>query len=175
MIPAKFSHITKRYPTTFNVIFVGEDGENLNTVCKWIENSYDVNHYFNYDSGYVVGLNKIGMYGISELERLKAVEEVNKTKLMRKRFIDQLDGTEPATEKTLIKYELTKYYNGDDYNIGDVILLAFLIGETIEPEEEGLSSRIPMTIITLNENHFNLFEECFEHRHMEIPAIKLKQ
>ena len=37
MINAKFSHITKRAETTYNVIFKAEDGNNLNTICKWIK------------------------------------------------------------------------------------------------------------------------------------------
>jgi hypothetical protein len=73
-IKAKFSHITPRDEKTFNVIFIGADGVNLNTICKWIKNSYDVNHYISLDSGYVIGLNKEGMYSISEEERLKAVK-----------------------------------------------------------------------------------------------------
>jgi hypothetical protein len=76
MINAKFSHITKRAPVTYNVIFKAEDGNNLNTICKWLKNKYDVNHYITLDNGYVVGLNDKGKYGIDESERLKALDAV---------------------------------------------------------------------------------------------------
>ena len=76
MIEAEFSHITKRYKKTFNVIFKASDGNNLNTICKWIKNEHDVNHYISLDNGYVVGLNDKGKYSISEDERLKAVDAV---------------------------------------------------------------------------------------------------
>lgn len=76
MINAKFSHITKRTKTTYNVIFKAEDGNNLNTICKWIKNEHDVNHYIGLDNGYVVGLNDKGKYRIDESERLKAVDAV---------------------------------------------------------------------------------------------------
>ncbi len=76
MIQATFSHITKRYEKTFNVIFKATDGNNLNTICKWITNRHDVNHFISFDSGYVVGCNNEGKYGISEIERLKAVDAV---------------------------------------------------------------------------------------------------
>lgn len=76
MINANFSHITKRAETTYNVIFKAEDGNNLNTICKWLKNEHGVNHYIGLDNGYVVGLNDKGKYGISESERLKAVDAV---------------------------------------------------------------------------------------------------
>jgi hypothetical protein len=76
MIEAKFSHITKRHEKTFNVIFEASDGNNLNTICKWIKNAHDVNHYISLDNGYVVGLNDKGKYSIAEDERLKAVDAV---------------------------------------------------------------------------------------------------
>lgn len=76
MINAKFSHITKRAKTTYNIIFKAEDGNNLNTICKWIKNERDVNHYIGLDNGYVVGLNDKGKYRIDESERLKAVDAV---------------------------------------------------------------------------------------------------
>lgn len=72
-IKAKFSHITKRYEKTYNVIFKASDGTNLNTICKWIKNSDDVNRYISLDNGYVIGCNDEGKYFISEGERLKAV------------------------------------------------------------------------------------------------------
>ena len=75
-IEAKFSHITPRYEKTFNVVFKAIDGENLNTICKWLKNSHDVNHYISYDNGYVVGCNDEGKYRISEVERMKAVDAV---------------------------------------------------------------------------------------------------
>lgn len=78
MINAKFSHITKRAQTAYNVIFKAEDGNNLNTICKWIKNEHDVNHYICLDSGYVVGLNDNDKYIISENERLKSVDAVFK-------------------------------------------------------------------------------------------------
>jgi len=76
MIEAKFSHITPRYEKTFNVFFKASDGNNLSTISKWINNSFDVNHYISYDSGYVVGINEEGKYLISEEERLNAVNAV---------------------------------------------------------------------------------------------------
>jgi hypothetical protein len=78
MIQAYFLSITKTEENKFTVIFAAEDGKKLYTICKWITNSHDVNHYIAYDTGFVVGLNEKGKYSISEEERLKAVEAVSK-------------------------------------------------------------------------------------------------
>lgn len=76
MEEAKFSHITPRYEKTFNVFFVTDHGRVLETICKWIKNSDDVNNYISYENGHVVGLNIPGRYHISESERLRAVDAV---------------------------------------------------------------------------------------------------
>jgi hypothetical protein len=90
---------------------------------------------------------------------------------MRELFEKQLNGTQPLTEDILEKLQVKTYFNGEEKQISEVVLMAMLMGEVIEGEYPEL----PLKLITLNERHFNLFEydERF-NRGNELPTIKLK-
>jgi hypothetical protein len=90
---------------------------------------------------------------------------------MKELFEKQLNGTQPLTEDVLEKLQVKTYFNGEEKQIGEVVLMAMLIGDVIESEFPEL----PLKLITLNERHFNLFEydERF-NRGNELPTIKLK-
>jgi hypothetical protein len=90
---------------------------------------------------------------------------------MRELFEKQLNGTQPLTEDILEKLQVKTYFNGEEKQISEVVLMAMLMGEVIEGEYPEL----PLKLITLNEKHFDLFEydERF-NRGNELPTIKLK-
>ena len=90
---------------------------------------------------------------------------------MKELFEKQLNGTQPLTEDVLEKLQVKTYFNGEEKQIGEVVLMAMLMGDVIE----GEFPELPLKLITLNERHFNLFkyEERF-NRGNELPTIKLK-
>lgn len=92
---------------------------------------------------------------------------------MREIFKEQLNGTEPLTEEVLDAFSNKTYYNGETKKVGDVVLYAMLMGDVIE--REGEIPEFPMTLISLNENHFDLFEYDERHLGAGIPVIKLKE
>ena len=75
---------------------------------------------------------------------------------MRELFEKQLNGTQPLTMDVLEKLQCKTYFNGEEKQIGDVVLMAMLIGEIIEKEDE-IYPELPLKLITLNERHFDLF------------------
>ena len=98
---------------------------------------------------------------------------------MREIFKKQLDETKPLTKDVLNELSEKTYFNGEEKKIGDIVLVAALFtGETFD-KENGYPI-VNFKVITLNENHFNLFEydkklcdeECIEKY---IPRIKLKK
>ena len=92
---------------------------------------------------------------------------------MKELFEKQLNGTQPLTMDVLEKLQVKTYFNGEEKQIGDVVLMAMLMGDVIE--KEGDYPELPLKLITLNERHFDLFEydETF-NRANELPTIKLK-
>ncbi len=73
----------------------------------------------------------------------------------------------------LEKIQVKTYFNGEEKQIGEVVLMAMLMGDVIEKEGECLE--LPIKLITLNERHFDLFE--YDERFNEgnrLPTIKLK-
>jgi hypothetical protein len=92
---------------------------------------------------------------------------------MKELFEKQLNGTQPLTMDVLEKLQVKTYFNGEEKQIGDFVLMAMLMGDVIE--KEGDYPELPLKIISLNERHFDLFEydEIF-NRANELPTIKLK-
>ncbi len=92
---------------------------------------------------------------------------------MKELFKKQLNGTQPLTMDVLEKLQVKTYFNGEEKQIGEVVLMAMLMGDVIE--KEGDYPELSLKIITLNERHFDLFEydEIF-NRGNELPTIKLK-
>ncbi len=90
---------------------------------------------------------------------------------MKELFEKQLNGTQPLTEDVLEKIKVKTYFNGEEKQIGEVVLMAMLMGDVIE----GEFPELPLKLITLNERHFNLFE--YDKRFNignDLPTIKLK-
>lgn len=91
---------------------------------------------------------------------------------MKELFKTQLEKSKPITKEDILKLNNKNYYNGDEINVGDSILLALLVGE---PNYEN--NELPMKPIMLKEEHFNYFyyEERMNKRRTDgIPMIKLK-
>ena len=92
---------------------------------------------------------------------------------MKELFEKQLNGTQPLTKDALEKLQLKTYFNGEEKQVDEVVLMAMLMGEVIE--KEGEYPELPLKLITLNERHFNLFEyDELHNRGNELPTIKLK-
>ena len=99
---------------------------------------------------------------------------------MREFFEKQLKANPPLTEKHLNLFKDKNYFNGDEKQIGDVVLFAMLIGDVVEKEND--ISEMPIDLITLNEKHFDLFEPdkgrekgIFKFSGRDIPVIKKKK
>jgi hypothetical protein len=92
---------------------------------------------------------------------------------MKELFEKQLNGAEPLTEDILKKHKIKTYFNGEEKQIGDVVLYAMLIDEIVK--KNGEYSDLSFKLITLNEKHFNSFEPFGRHSsESELPSIKLK-
>ena len=91
---------------------------------------------------------------------------------MKELFEKQLNGTQPLTEDVLGKLQQKTYFNGEEKQVGDVVLMAMLMGEIIE--KEGEYPELPLRLIILNERHFNLFEYDERYKGTDLPTIKLK-
>jgi hypothetical protein len=94
---------------------------------------------------------------------------------MKELFEKQLNGTQPLTKDALEKLKVKTYFNGEEKQVDEVVLMAMLMGDVIEKEGEYPELQLPLKLITLNERHFNLFEYDERHnRGNELPTIKLK-
>jgi hypothetical protein len=91
---------------------------------------------------------------------------------MKELFEKQLNGTQPLTEDVLEKLQVKTYFNGEEKQIGEVVLMAMLMGELIE--KDGEYPELSLKLITLNERHFDLFEYDERYKGNELPIIKLK-
>jgi hypothetical protein len=90
---------------------------------------------------------------------------------MKELFEKQLNRTQPLTEEVLEKLQQKTYFNGEEKQIGDVVLIAMLMGEIIEKDNEY--SELPLKLITLNERHFDMFEYDERYKGNNLPTIKL--
>lgn len=88
---------------------------------------------------------------------------------MKEVFENQIKISQPLTKTVFDELKRKTYFNNDDILIGDVVLYAFTEGETED-------TRLSLTLISLNERHFDLFEvsEFNHNQNKEIPIIKLK-
>lgn len=91
---------------------------------------------------------------------------------MEELFEKQLNETQPLTEEVFGKLQQKTYFNGEEKQIGDVVLYAMLMGEIIE--KEGEYPELPLKLITLNERHFDMFEYDEKYKGNDLPTIKLK-
>ena len=88
-------------------------------------------------------------------------------------FGEQIEKTSPITEDTLEKLSIKNYYNGNSIKVGEQVLVAYLI-EDVETEPEQISE-IKLTIITLNESQFDLYEPYHKYGNSTPPSLKLKK
>ena len=66
-----------------------------------------------------------------------------------------------------------KYFNGEEYKVGDKVLFAML--KTSSKYDENYVPNVEMEFITLNENHFHYFEPTDSTTvETPIPQIRLK-
>jgi hypothetical protein len=96
---------------------------------------------------------------------------------MKKLFEKHLKTETPITEEVLEKFQIKKYFNGEDIRVGDVVLFALLMyePEMVEDEENGDYPHISLKFIRLNKKHFDLFEyDKRLNQTCTIPVIKLK-
>jgi hypothetical protein len=104
---------------------------------------------------------------------------------MKDLFKKQLENDHHLTEEELSQLINKSYFNGDPYKVGDVILYAFLLeGKPIEPIEfpttgpitrETEPTDLKIQVISLNEDHFDLFETDVRFPSYDnTPTIKLK-
>ncbi len=100
---------------------------------------------------------------------------------MKELFKEPLEKTKPLTKDALDAFNVKEYFNGEEVCVGDIVLFALLVGDVIEKDKEGCEGtfpQLPMTVIRLNERHFELFEEWgsdFPVSHKVVPIIKLKK
>lgn len=87
---------------------------------------------------------------------------------MKEIFEKQFEISQPLTKGVYDKLKRKTYFNGDDISIGDTVLYALTEGEKEE-------NRLSLTLISLNEKHFDLFEVSEFNGSHEIPIIKLKK
>ena len=92
---------------------------------------------------------------------------------MKKLFEKQLSGNLPLTKEILEQLKNKTYFNGENIEVGDVVLHAFLKGNEVTFNNDSVE--LPVTIIFLNERHIDMFtcEERFENS--KTPVISLKK
>lgn len=92
---------------------------------------------------------------------------------MNELFKEQLENNNLVTEETYTKLKQKNYYLGDPINIGDNVLFAMLMGE-VKENNDGVDEQ-PLTLITINERHFNHFKPAErQENYITIPVVKLK-
>lgn len=88
-------------------------------------------------------------------------------------FEKQLIDAHQLTEEVLGKLKQKTYFNGEEKQVGDVVLYAMLIDEIVK--KNGEYSDLSFKLITLNERHFDMFEFVDQYNYRSvIPSIKLK-
>ena len=92
---------------------------------------------------------------------------------MKKLFEKQLSGNLPLTKETLEQRKNKTYFNGENIEVGDVVLTAFLKGN--EVTFKNGSVELPVTIIFLNERHFDMFTYEERYENSQPPVISLKK
>lgn len=93
--------------------------------------------------------------------------------IMKELFEKQLSRHNPLTEEVLGNLKDKTYFNGEEKKVGEIVLLAFLVGDIIESNDKY--PELTLKLITLNERHLDLFEYNDRHTGTDIPAIKLKK
>lgn len=92
---------------------------------------------------------------------------------MKKLFEKQLSGNLPLTKETLEQLKNKTYFNGENIEVGDVVLYALLKDDDDVKIEDGMT-KFHIVVISLNERHLDLF--TYEERMQggNFPMIKYK-
>lgn len=92
---------------------------------------------------------------------------------VKKLFEWAIDNSEPLTEEQLSKFKRKVYFNGDEMQVGDIVLFAFVVdqlesedapvswtddGHTISEDHVPEIPEISLHVACLNEKHFDEFE-----------------
>lgn len=91
---------------------------------------------------------------------------------MKKLFEKQLSENLPLTKEILEQLKNKTYFNGENIQVGDVVLHALLKGN--EVTFKNGSVELPLTVILLNERHFDMFTYEERYENYQPPVISLK-
>ena len=92
---------------------------------------------------------------------------------MKKLFEKQLSGNLPLTKEILEQLKNKTYFNGENIEVGDVVLHALLKGN--EVTFKNGSVELLVTVIFLNERHFDMFTYEERYENSQPPVISLKK
>ena len=92
---------------------------------------------------------------------------------MKKLFKEQIEGNQLVDSNMLAKINGKDYFNGESIKIGDRVLFALLKSGVVKEGKHGGIMQ-PLKIITLKEEHFNLFEFDNTRNNSKPPVISLK-
>lgn len=97
----------------------------------------------------------------------------------RQLFIEQINGNPPVTEEILEQLDNPEYYNGEEIEPGDVVLLAIAV-DASPNILTGLDwvdiPQIGMEVIKLNERHLDYFDIIGQPNvTSSIPKVRLRR
>lgn len=92
---------------------------------------------------------------------------------MKKLFEKQLSENLPLTKEILEQLKNKTYFNGENIQVGDVVLHALLKGN--ETTFKNGSVELPLTVVLLNEKHFDMFTYEERYENCQPPVISLKK
>lgn len=97
----------------------------------------------------------------------------------RQLFIDQLNGNPPVTEEILEQLDNPEYYNGEEIEPSDVVLLAIAVDASPNILTESNWTDVPqigMEVIKLNERHLDYFDIIGQPNvTCGIPKVRLRR
>ena len=90
---------------------------------------------------------------------------------MKKIFENQIKKAISLDDDVLALLSNKTYFNCDEQKIGDKVLIALIDDENHQEE-----NKIALKVITLKEEHFDLFERYDDYQYSDnsLPRIKLK-
>ena len=92
---------------------------------------------------------------------------------MKKLFEKQLSENLPLTKEILEQLKNKTYLNGENIQVGDIVLHALLKGN--ETTLKNGSVVLPLTVVLLNERHFDMFTYEERYENCQPPVISLKK
>jgi len=93
---------------------------------------------------------------------------------MKNFFEKQLKSNLPIKEEDFTKIKTKTYFNGEEIQIGDIVLFAVMLDEPVKTDvDDVFETRIEL--IKLNERHFDLFTVDEKRSVGCLPTIKLNK